>query len=96
MPPLVLSISGMQKAGYDKIVIDCRICPRHGEYVIARLLEQCSPDLLVAVFVNLASADCRYKREQGHHEICGAYCGDADALRAQAPTNGYAKVKGGE
>ncbi|QWW70006.1 hypothetical protein [Rhizobium sp. WYJ-E13] len=85
----------MQKAGYDRIVVDCRICPRHGEYVIARLLEQYSPDLLVAAFVNRAAADCRYRCEQGHKEICGAYCGDADALQSQAPANPYAKAKGG-
>jgi len=96
VPPLVLSISGMQQAGYDKLVVDCRTCSRHGEYLLARLLEQYSPDLLVAVFVNLAASDCRYVREQGHKEICGAYCGDADALRAQAPANPYAKGKGGE
>jgi hypothetical protein len=74
--------------------IDCAKCDRHGQYAIARLLEIYSPDLLLKVFVDIASRNCPPRTTQGNAERYAAFCEELLQPSAAPAANAYARAKG--
>ena len=80
------------------LALDCRKCGRHGELNVKRLRQRYGSDLLIAVLVEIASRDCKF-RERGQTDRCGAFCGTLEVMKVSldlSSGNTYAKAKGGE
>ena len=93
MPSGPISLRHLQT---PTVHIDCERYDRHGRYAVAKLSETYSPDLLLSVFVDIASRNCPLRTAQGQTERCAAYCEELSQLGARPPANAYAKAKAGD